>query len=142
MIKISMDTSIEYINMCTKAIEVQERWQHLPGDFFTTGYCEVATISQWNTIPPHDYSIINNDHETLERETPLAWLPKQDQLQELLFEVWNGSISLQIKIGYITDFFDTYNEDQIKTMEQVWLALLMKERYNKLWNGEDWEEIE
>ena len=24
------------------------------------------------------------------------------------------------------------------TQEQLWLAFIMKEKYNKVWNGEDW----
>jgi hypothetical protein len=30
---------------------------------------------------------------------------------------------------------------QLESMEQIWLAFIMKEKNGKIWNGEDWEEM-
>jgi len=144
----SMDVSLEFINMCIKATEIQEKWQHVPGDFFTTRYREVAVLSLWGGVGyemPREKQIINSDHRTEERNTPWVWLPRQDQLQFLLYEIWDNGITFMIKMNNLIDFFDSYDaheKDPFSSMEQAWLALLMKERYNKTWNGEDWEEEE
>jgi hypothetical protein len=31
------------------------------------------------------------------------------------------------------------NSDLDDALEVLWLAFVMKENYNKVWNGEDWE---
>lgn len=71
-------------------------------------------------------------------------LERQDQLQEML----------EFPVGSFNDNFwdalaDLYNwsfkgswrkfEHYIPlSMEQLWLAFVMKEKYDKVWNGEDW----
>lgn len=142
-----MDYTGTFINMCIKATEIQERWQHVPGDFFTTINGEVAVLSKWSSLMPLEYQVVNNEHET-DRGVPYTWLPRQDQIQGMLYEIWDESISFMEKQNNLIDFFDAYgingtkSQRDFKTMEQAWIALLMKEQYNKLWNGEDWEEPE
>ena len=33
------------------------------------------------------------------------------------------------------------NELLIKSWEQLWLAFVMKEKFNKIWDGEKWSEV-
>ena len=73
----------------------------------------------------------------------VIWLPRQDQLQEMIEwkPIFDGPpIPMVIAHGL-------YNFAQIRmrqyckqfsTMEQLWLAFVMQEKYQKVWSGEDW----
>jgi len=43
---------------------------------------------------------------------------------------------------YIADFLEwlqsTEKEHWLGSMEQLWLAFIMSEKYGKVWNGDDW----
>ncbi len=74
----------------------------------------------------------------------------QDQLQEMVFnkeidvnasglvERFNNTLSFWAECGYS-------NNDKINpsnwTMEQLWLAFVMREKYRKVWNGKGWRHI-
>jgi len=112
-----MDTSKEYIEMCQKAVEVQDK---LPRNEDENGrkYVDSSTY------------IIKYDIETKR----LIWLPRQDQLQNMLDEKPNPSRmhNLLIWAGIECDVSD------LRTWEQLWLAFVMHEKYQKKWDGEDW----
>jgi len=71
----------------------------------------------------------------------------QDQLQEMV-RVFNLKLQEMVRVFNLKDYLrivcesETYRKDeylfQFKTMEQLWLAFVMKERFGKTWNGEDW----
>ncbi len=117
-----MDTSESYIKMCEKATEIQKLERVIPDRVFKV--CE--------TYP---YQI---------------WLPRQDQLQEMLdtdifkildrFISWIGNWDCEINDYCVLNGFRLEIEEY-KSMEQLWLAFVMKEKYNKVWNGKDWEVI-
>lgn len=76
-----------------------------------------------------------------------TWLPTQDQLQNMSVEIGEDNIDHLLMRFYqlVTSFPDTlhgvYNSSywtQFRTMEQKWLAFVMKSRYNKIWNGNEW----
>ena len=119
-----MDTSKEYILMCKKAKEIQKLRTPKDGDF--------ALFDDEITI------IYNCGIGTWSRG--YTWLPRQDQLQEmvtLLFCSVGGECFL---LDYFYTFYKSLKE-KIKgmSMEQLWLAFVMKEKYQKTWNGKDWE---
>jgi len=103
-----MDTSKEYIQMCEKAVEVQELWNPKQKDYRAMG------------------------NERFE-----VWLPRQDQLQGMV----NDNFWLQL--GTFSVWIQTPSEEKyrikFKSMEQLWLAFVMKEKFNKIWDGEDWK---
>ena len=125
-----MDTSETYIKMCERAdlkphnSEHDRQWQD--GDcYFLDEKVDVYTF--WH-YPTHIYNAI--------------WLPRQDQLQEMV----DGDVYEKV-----CNFYDFVNdvvgwelmkyklkEDYFTSMEQLWLAFVMKEKINKTWNGEDW----
>ena len=63
------------------------------------------------------------------------WLPRQDQLQEMMHgEDYLDDYELSKDfVEYIE--MTAYNRE---TIEQLWLAFVMKEKHNKTWNGEEW----
>lgn len=121
-----MDKSEINIKMCEKAGEIQ-------------------------SLAPNPKIIIfggNDYYFHLDRDAPLVWLPRQDQLQEMLFE--GQALSEEIPCAMLKLLYEyghvTYNKDAeywhaCKSMEQLWLAFVMKEKYNKVWDGENWVEI-
>ena len=114
-----MDTTPEYIKQCK-------------GAFTCIGFIDAGELtnlffdddSYWHGFSPDG----RNDK-------PLGQLYRQDQLQEILGYQLGGMIMLfheWIEESVFPD--NTHN-----TMEQLWLAFVMKEKHNKVWNGEEWE---
>ena len=125
-----MDTSEQYIKMCEKAGEIQGLWNPQNGDFCWHPNEGEEAFGCWEF--PAELSIV-----TISEENPQdwwlnwLWLPRQDQLQEMMSVDPKGLVSRLMNITAALD------EDFV-SMEQVWLALVMKERYNKVWSEGEW----
>ena len=111
-----MDTSENYIKMCWKAQEIQNtlpRNTDEAGESYIDGTTYILKYSaEYKTI---------------------VWLPRQDQLQEMIGSI-PGNYKLEPNSGYWAWAF-------AKTWEQLWLAFVMKEKFNKTWNDEKQEWI-
>jgi len=130
-----MDKTTRYIKMCKEAKEIQaERVEGLgirrlrPDDFVAGNFGE--NLKTYICEDISRYWIIRDE---------LIWLPRQDQLQELLY----GHI--QQDYGVIADMYDFTKENleyvkQFRSLEQLWLAFVMKIKYNKIWDDkkEEW----
>ena len=110
-----MDKSKVYIEMCEKAKEIQK--------LKPLG----KSLNAWGK---DDLSI---------------WLPRQDQLQEMIDRsiLNETSLALAKRFGKWLEnnsFIGSCLTEIVRknSMEQLWLAFVMKEKYNKTWNGEDW----
>ncbi len=112
-----MDISPAYIKMCEKTKEIQKLRPIIAtnGDYF---YCKV-----------HGFGC---DLDTS------IWLPRQDQLQEMMEE--KNPIYL---IHDFKEFCSPYWNYTISftSMEQLWLAFVMRRRYGKIWSGTEWAEV-
>ena len=120
-----MDTSKQYIKMCEGAEEIQ-------GEAWPLGIREPNFQSQngADVSGSGDWWYLN------------TWLPRQDQLQEMvtvshevdynnsmypiLEKLWEFSCTLYLMKNPPT------------SMEQLWLAFVMKSLYSKTWNGSEW----
>ena len=65
---------------------------------------------------------------------------RQDQLQKMVKGEKNDTLC---KIYALYDFLSMDNSKQrcfygIRSMEQLWLAFVMKEKFNKMWDGGKW----
>lgn len=141
-----MDTSERYIKMCEKAREIQlfrreekhkstGKW--LIGDFWTTIFHSIDRVyvvkncnDAWASEPEYLYS-----------PSECMWLPRQDQLQEMVQSQY-GQLDKLSPFGLCQSILEfagktTVSQD-LMSMEQLWLAFVMKEKYSKVWNGEDW----
>lgn len=58
----------------------------------------------------------------------------QDQLQEMIVLFWIGLHNSGV-LKWLSLFSKEFGYDD-KSMEQLWLAFLMKELHNKVWTGE------
>ncbi len=133
-----MDISETYIKMCEKAEEIQELVTSLED-----------AQSFFHIWPNHP-----------KRLKLIVWLPRQDQLQKMGLPVIKEGQKYThafvkgehpdrfINACLIEEFFDfctgTYSSkklyayDNFNSMEQLWLAFVMKEMFGKSWNGEEW----
>ena len=138
-----MDTSETYIKMCN-CLEIQElrreekhkdtgKWQG--GDFWTTVFKDkrVFVVARCNDAWADEPHYLHHPIECI-------WLPRQDQLQEMV-----GATRCNTIEGF-NGFCGLINEGRwfIKpecfdySMEQLWLAFVMKERFGKIWSGTEW----
>ena len=137
-----MDISLEYVKMCEKAFEIQglKRCRE-NADFFAYKATKNGRIERVCNLD------CNGDHIFVFKHK--IWLPRQDQLQEMVrinsLEDFLKIIRLNPtgnweidKKEFDTRYIDTGDYIWTKSFEQLWLAFVMKEKFNKRWNGEDW----
>ena len=132
-----MDTSEQYIHQCD-CPEIQEGWRYKAGDYYFVLFGDSPSKEYFFT-----QSIISvlGEQEDIPRKNvvKLAWLPRQDQIQELLI----GKIGPSWRD--VSDLIDRFNDwyyfqgmdTELTSMEKVWLAFYMKEN-GKVWNGKEW----
>jgi len=71
-----------------------------------------------------------------------VWLPCQGQLQQLYGSMDSCLSAMyywgeETRVGRTSPYYG-YDSDAFASMEQLWLAFVMKERYGKVWNGIAW----
>ena len=116
-----MDTSPIYAMMCEKATEIQEQ---------RSLFAPEGDYGEWWCTPYYN--------------TTYTWLPRQDQLQEMVpgfVEQSRWAIPLALRFA---DFCEEQANNplswgtSIPTFEQLWLAFVMQAKYRKHWTGEEW----
>ena len=137
-----MDTSKEYIKMCEKAEEIQHNKLKI-GDFGVIPnavyeYFKVpSVIIRIEEDVEFDRVWLNVPDENYVSADSIIFLPRQDQLQEMWEYSHSALRSLQ---KFACELHNNYNYyDKFISMEQLWLVFVMKEKYNKIWNGEEWK---
>ena len=162
-----MDTTETFIKMCEKAEEIQELWKPAHGDWykrhdddecfgFIRGDDEIQLLADFDS----EGGWFHLEPEHIEKNKHI-WLPRQDQLQEMLGGVdkfqdfwfafygedeffyipdWAGHFHVErpMEIGGVIEYrFD------VTSMEQLWLAFYMKEKYSKQWltSKQEWVKI-
>ena len=116
-----MDTSREYIEMCKKAMKIQKIWRRMKkkpkGSIFYNPKIKKILI-----IPATPY------------DGDCIWLPRQDDLQGIII-IRRDEYEYYIRrlLDFVLDL-----PFAIMSMEQLWIAFVMEERYNKTWNGKNW----
>ena len=123
-----MDTSEQYIKMCEKAEEITKGHKLVTGDVYyrKEAYCGCFCPACRPSA-----------------EVGLVWLPRQDQLQEMVlsdpehpeYDNWEWRLK-RFKMWHSAKIWGTNHP--FASMEQLWLAFVMKEKYGKVWNGKEW----
>jgi len=131
-----MDTSEIFVKMCREAKEIQEAWEPDPGDW----YQKVFSLKH-NNISVH---IVGGDDWFDPKEGDgWVWLPTQSQLQKMLI----GQDINQMVVGLNSFHEKNCAQMELKrwslfnSMEQLWLAFVMENKFGKRWTGETWEAI-
>jgi len=126
-----MDKSSDYIRMCESAKVVQKQWKPELGDFFVSMSLGITSLCQ----------PITSDLEkklSYLKTIKAVWLPRQDQLQEMVIEnyatFWDLAIAFSnVLMGENTSYFEKFD-----SMEKLWFAFIMLEKYKKKWKEEEW----
>lgn len=134
-----MDTSKTYIAMCDCA-EIRQAWNLKAGDFFTRSQSDGLTYC----LEQSELSYIRGSQKSWIGEK--IWLPRQDQLQEMVIDKfrdpeWEKEYNdlNETLLFKCNDFVNSsYVACSGYSMEQLWLAFVMKEKFNKTWNGSEW----
>jgi hypothetical protein len=141
-----MDNTLEYIDMCQKATEIQELWTPEEGDyrFWITG--NDAQIVDWVNIQC-----------LCDRQEDYVWLLRQDQLQ-FIYASWiakqlemrdanrfikESFLDFSSWLGkqYLNEKFTCVPTNCFDTGEKLWMAFIMQEMFNKRWIDGEWGEI-
>ena len=122
-----MDFSETYVNMCQKATEIQERWEPEQYDFA----CDITDEN------PYVYGLEYGWAD----KTESTFIPRQDQLQQIYLS-FNRTLSdpLWSMIFNFSKFGCNYKRRRFDSMEKIWLAFVMREKYKKEWVEDDWKE--
>lgn len=115
-----------YIKMCEKSWEIQElspRERHTT-DLYSMG-SYVGTYDQYRPE---------------ESRYEAIWLPTQEDLQGMVSKYDDGTIryNAYMLTRDASIWIWEIGAGKYDSMNQLWLAFVMKELYNKVWNGEEW----
>jgi len=138
-----MDTSIEYIEMCQKAEEIQvmriKQGDYIDGDCVSfDGVC-CSHIGSTGIVINEKY-ILEVEKEDVgefnEYKPHPIWLPRQDQLQEIFFEDEGISSVYSFMTQLYGDFCNKFTK--FDSMEKLIISFVMLKVYNKKWCGDNW----
>lgn len=160
-----MDQSVTYIKMCEQAIEIQDsiKYPNGNGDIYISYDDSFFAISKDNVryyersfrqcyIFNHHVKgyvsrplnifgcAVREDLPLVFKPSEVIWLPRQDQLQDIILKNVEYTDPIHL-IWKLYDFCITDKSNYVNkfiSLEQIWIALIMKEKYNKIWNDEDW----
>lgn len=131
-----MDTSKEYIEMCKNAVEIHREYDPKECDIFA---CYSPHFGEWEISANHDLMTESGSAglKYTKCGKVVVWLPRQDQLQALIRLESNFACNY---VGMLNSFASDYiiYLSNFNSMEQIWLAFVMFERYNKVWTGKGW----
>lgn len=135
-----------YIKMCEKAEEIQSLFKHKKGDWIYWGKEDGLTVLIKDLLGVG-----------IAHYLPHIWLPTQEQLQEIILPVlkekynkywdlekmkregnWVIRIFFDFIKGNISDKQNHFIWNSSNNITELWFAFVMYEKYNKIWNGEDW----
>jgi len=134
-----MDVSPEYIKQCEKANKIQQ-------------LAEASNRVHWGYHFAGEVMLVEGGRYYWRN----VWLPTQGELQKMLLNDERDFVDLLSDFhwhwtAYKTDekypwreYIEGRDEEKIRkdftSMEQLWLAFVMKTNWNKEWNGNDWTE--
>ena len=128
-----MDCSDLYVLMSRKAEEIQRLWAPAEGDVFADELCHTSIVT---------LSILDHLNRSFKegKKNNYVWLPRQDQSQEMILPMFKGNCDWMPEECY--KFIQLPHPVKSQSMEQIWLAFAMQEKFKKIWNGESWEKVE
>jgi len=137
-----------YIKMCECSVKLQEAWKPKFGDKTTTGIITSSFSYDFETLKLKEVFLRSrclDDNGLGFRESStepfladisdLVWLPRQEDLQELLDYPTHGCM-----LQDFIEFADGYNIRKVKSLSMLWLLFVHKELWNQEWDfkKEEW----
>jgi len=139
-----LDKSLKYIEMCEKALEIQQEWIPSKGDWYSlpNKTVEICIEDEMPRTLTKNYLEISSNNKKIITLTKRTWLPRQDQLivlsklpgirfskNTLIFLNWaNRKGPDEI----------TPNKHRFDTLEKVRLSYLMEFKHKKTWYNNSW----
>ncbi len=122
-----------FIEMCEKAKEIQESYRsRIPsGDDIFAGKIYHG-IELFRHLTPTNVPVTDD----------YIWMPRQEQLQEMVFEKTAVSLICEFRDFMVRPLFDKtapYKFTPGYSIYQLWIAFVMFKKFGKVWTGEDWE---
>ncbi len=142
-----MDTRKKYIEMCYSR-EIQELSKRETGDYYyqikDDGETCKGVFICWNGLKPNGG--YHNWHDEWYFPDNCIWLIRQDQLQKMVDNPIDFATEMFYSLQEFGDPFHCYTKNiddekywtSMESMEQLWLALIMYEKYNKKWKDNKW----
>jgi hypothetical protein len=138
--------------MCQKAVDIQHVWAPKQCDFMIDredledglSFCKPgAGLIQVVDIYFEDQASEQYQQECEDLKENVLWLPRQDQLQKIIEPDDIKAISIVREVIEEQYYYPSKGEEVAATnifysMEQLLLAFVMKEKFNKIWDEEDW----
>ena len=126
-----MDKSSHYIKMCESAKVMQKQWKPDLGDFF-------VSMSSGRTSPCLTLVSELEKKVSYLKIIKAVWLPRQDQLQEMVIGKYATPWDLAIAFSNAlmadhASYFDAFD-----SMEKLWLAFIMLDKSEKKWKDREW----
>ena len=124
--------------MCEKNEDLQKACKYEGGEIFLNVASEIEIMP---------FKLIEKMKEWYKYYYHI-WLPTQEQLQDIWQKDYNERPgSLAFKNGWIGIFLNwvkSLPDFSLTDFNELWLAFVMKEKYNKLWSsaGEKWVKAE
>jgi len=151
-----MDTSKQFVKMCSSAREIQALWQFKMGDWFSYELGIEVLDEDFKDEKNYDRHGMTRDERIasfMEDEFNPVFLPRQDQLQAMYLRFRNfdsngreyaDQIGLVQMLDNLHEWYFYEGGDSypaLQSFEQLWLAFVVKELYSKRWNSETWVTI-
>jgi hypothetical protein len=154
-----------YIKMCEQAEEIQKIWEPKIGDYvFNDGTYIITKFESDSITNTKMYRLedINNVILTFEMESILkeyfTWLPTQEQLWKKMEKyMFNRKHYINMTTNWYNKRYDfavfklidtepdEYEElcnIEGRNIKECVMQIIMRIKYNKVWTGEKWENIE
>ena len=132
-----MDTTPKYVKMSEKS-PLRETWEPLPGDFIYSQRDGVKILDAALIVLAELTPFGQNKARIKADMIPLY---RQDQLQDMVFD---STVGMQSHCCAIYEFAISVEGVNFclddGSMEQLWLAFVMHEKYDKVWDDkkEEW----
>ena len=124
-----MDVSQEYVKMCDEAEEIQRR--HHPNPYIDGWFPNGIIVPRIGRGGDAVWALTCEGY---------VWLPRQDQLQGMVKTTSIEDLMLDF-ISFTSRHLDNPFTDYARkftSMEQLWLAYVMRRKFDKVWSGNRW----
>ena len=132
-----MDTSEKYIEMCIKAEDIWKNNKPAMGDFVAS--TTVLLVRVGLDAREYNFTYLKQLGFNRGKYAEDVWLPTQSQLQEMVLTGNTTATELVNRLVHKVKGGDYLFYEYDWSMEQLWLAFVMKELHNKTWDGKEWK---
>ena len=147
-----MEFTEKEIEMFGKAKELQADWRPQRGDwFYKVGWisegmwliCVITGGTLW--CAGEGMKIWEFKNRLVEFRVPenYIWIPSIERLQEMVWDSWDDIAKMHLLCCFKDYAQSLYDKDgKFASMKQLWLRLVMRERYQRRWDGKSWRKLE